>query len=249
MRHATLFTSAFILLFIGGNAVCNAQELAAEAAAVPVSTYKTVGLLLLLIVIAVEAVLVHLSKEKRKSMEEARLISEQYNRYMEEYARLEERLALLQVDNEDRKRQIEAAESRVKELETTLVQFQVGPQTGSMSHQLEALHQSPIVAQFHQLATLGRLPKQEEWMELRKALASFYPEYLPSLMQKASLSRKETGICILVKLRFIPSEMSMLLATSMQNVSTLRSRLYKKLFGKAGKAADFDAAIRSADRF
>lgn len=58
------------------------------------------------------------------------------------------------------------------------------------------------------------------------------------------LNPKEQRVCFLVWAGFTPIEMSVLLSASKQNMSTIRVRLLKKIFGVDGKPEDFDRKIR-----
>ena len=50
-------------------------------------------------------------------------------------------------------------------------------------------------------------------------------------------------VCLLVSLRFTPSEMGILTGVSPQGISNMRSRLMWKLFRAGGGARDFEAKI------
>lgn len=47
-----------------------------------------------------------------------------------------------------------------------------------------------------------------------------------------NLTYRETRVCMLIKLRFIPSEIRVLLNLSSQQATNTRSSINKKLFGK-----------------
>jgi helix-turn-helix protein len=59
------------------------------------------------------------------------------------------------------------------------------------------------------------------------------------------LNEKEVRICMMIYAGFPPKIMGKLLCSSKQNITSLRSRLYLKLFGKEGSSTDFDHKIRS----
>ena len=58
------------------------------------------------------------------------------------------------------------------------------------------------------------------------------------------LNEKEQRVCYLVWMGFTPTEMSILLTTTKQNISTIRSRLLRKLFNVDGKSEDFDKKMK-----
>ena len=58
------------------------------------------------------------------------------------------------------------------------------------------------------------------------------------------LNAKEMHLCMLIKLRFIPSEMAILTNSSPQTVTNMRVRLLEKIFCEKGGARDLDRRIR-----
>ena len=61
----------------------------------------------------------------------------------------------------------------------------------------------------------------------------------------ATLSDEEYKICILIAAGFKPQEMATIMITSKQNISSIRSRLYKKTFKEEkGTSREFDRFIR-----
>lgn len=211
--------------------------------------YKMAALMLLTVVICTECLWLYLRKVRRERKETLRGINSRYNQYLQDYNRLVEKLAFLKMEEKDKQMQIERDRRRIEELKLEIARSQENRKTEIPWQLFEELSHAPVVLQFHKLAAQSRIPKTEEWMELRKELNRYYPDFIPSLLHKATLNYKETGVCILTKLRFIPSEMAVLLSTSIQNISTMRARLNMKLYNKKGKAADFDEAVQQATRF
>lgn len=58
------------------------------------------------------------------------------------------------------------------------------------------------------------------------------------------LSVRDIRICMLIKLRFIPTEIAALIGESPQTITNRRARLLGKVFGEKGGAKDFDARIQ-----
>ncbi len=63
-------------------------------------------------------------------------------------------------------------------------------------------------------------------------------------IRKNKLSDIEILICILIKFKFITSEITCLLDISSQRLTTTRRRLNNKIFGNTGGAKDFDYSIK-----
>ena len=96
------------------------------------------------------------------------------------------------------------------------------------------------VITLHRLASRGRQAPENSRQELYQLVANHDPSLMKTLHQ-SHLNEKER----LIRLRFIPSELSVLLGISPQNVTNMRQRLLQKLFHAQGGAKDFDERIRS----
>ena len=59
------------------------------------------------------------------------------------------------------------------------------------------------------------------------------------------MSELEYQVCLLIKLRITPTEMADVLSRDGSTISTVRSRLYKKVFGSKGGARDWDEFVLS----
>ena len=59
------------------------------------------------------------------------------------------------------------------------------------------------------------------------------------------MSELEYQVCLLVKLRIVPSDIAAVLARDVSTISTVRSRLYKKVFGQKGGAKEWDEFLLS----
>lgn len=103
----------------------------------------------------------------------------------------------------------------------------------------------PEILLLHQKAKQLKPATLEEIQALRKILNKYYPEFLRRLCETTSLNLLETDLCILIKLDYLPTEASVLLSTSKQNITNMRARMYKKITGKSGGATDFDHYIKN----
>lgn len=109
----------------------------------------------------------------------------------------------------------------------------------------DMLLESHIVKRFHHCAARAITVSENDWYDLRAVANHFMPNFIHTLQSfEYHLNLKETEVCILIKLRFIPSELCTLLRMKPNAVSNMRSRLHKKLFHTEGSATEFDDAIR-----
>ena len=81
--------------------------------------------------------------------------------------------------------------------------------------------------------------------EERKMLISLFDSYEETSRLKAVLSESEYELCLLVKLGFAPSQISLLTGRSLQDIAKIRKRMYNRITGKDGSSRDFDRYIKS----
>ena len=91
----------------------------------------------------------------------------------------------------------------------------------------------------------GQMLKQEEWQEVEQQINKVYPGFCRQLHNLHAMSELEYEVCLLIKLRVSPKDMAQVLARDVSTISTVRSRLYKKVFGQKGGARDWDEFILS----
>ena len=91
----------------------------------------------------------------------------------------------------------------------------------------------------------GQRLKDEEWTELVEQVRNVYPGFTSQLRNLYAMSELEYQVCLLIKLRMAPSNIASVLARDVSTISTVRSRLYKKVFGKKGGAKEWDEFILS----
>ena len=83
----------------------------------------------------------------------------------------------------------------------------------------------------------------QEWQELEQRLKSVYPRFSSSLYGLFNLSPAEFQMCMLLKVRTSPAEIAAVLKRDKSTISSMRRRLYKKVFGKDGSGRDWDEFV------
>lgn len=96
-----------------------------------------------------------------------------------------------------------------------------------------------------QKITNGKVLTPQEWKKLEEQLKSVFPDFVRHLSALCQLSVTEWRVCLLIKLRFTPKEIAGTLAKETSTVSSIRSRLYRKVFDKNGSSRDWDNFILS----
>ncbi len=91
----------------------------------------------------------------------------------------------------------------------------------------------------------GRVLSPKEWKELENRAKVAFPDFIRNLARLCRLSVVEWRVCLLVRLRFTPTEIATALAKETSSISSIRSRLFKKIFDRPGSTKDWDNFIHS----
>lgn len=110
--------------------------------------------------------------------------------------------------------------------------------------QQQQLLVADITARLRTLAQRGQPASEADWTALVEAYRHYSPHFLNMLSDVSNLQPRELNVCLLIRLRFQPSEVAVLTAASPQSVTNLRVRLLQKVFHQKGGARDFDEQLR-----
>ena len=88
--------------------------------------------------------------------------------------------------------------------------------------------------------TTGEILKDNDWLTIESQIKKLYPGFCSQLRNLHAMSDLEYQVCLLIKLRIAPSDMAVVLARDASTISTVRSRLFKKVFGRKGGAREWD---------
>jgi hypothetical protein len=91
----------------------------------------------------------------------------------------------------------------------------------------------------------GDILKDDDWHKIESQVRKIYPGFSSQLRNLHAMSELEYQVCLLIKLRVAPSDMAIVLARDASTISTVRSRLYKKVFDRKGGAREWDEFILS----
>ena len=134
-------------------------------------------------------------------------------------------------------------EKEIEELRKSLSIF-VEAETNPEVWNLELIISSAvIVKRMHKLACKAKQPSEVEWDELRQLLHKHLPSFYLLIMDvKYGLSNNEQKAAMLIRLRFIPTELMALLNLSKQRITNIRSNINNKVFHVKG-TKDLDANL------
>ena len=94
------------------------------------------------------------------------------------------------------------------------------------------------------IATGQRL-KDDGWSEIERQIRRICPGFGSQLRGLHAMSELEYQVCLLIKLRISPTDIAAVLSRDASTISTVRSRLFKKVFGRKGGAREWDDFILS----
>ena len=140
-----------------------------------------------------------------------------------------------------RKREVERKLAEIEEehaLRPTLV-------ADAMRQVETEFYQSDYYIDLRRRIEAGGNLSPQEWQELEQRLKSVFPRFSSSLYGLFNLSPAEYQMCLLLKIRTSPAEIAAVLKRDKSTISTMRRRLYKKVFGKEGSGKDWDEFIQS----
>lgn len=106
-------------------------------------------------------------------------------------------------------------------------------------------HQSEFYLSIRKRIAKGERLKPADWDMIETQFKSVYPRFCSSLLSLHNMSATEYQVCLLLKLNASPSEIAGVLCKETSSISSIRSRLYHKVFRKKGSSKDWDEFIHS----
>lgn len=99
----------------------------------------------------------------------------------------------------------------------------------------DALLNAAIVKNMHNLAIQGKTITDAQWEDFEILVASKLGSFYNKInAPQFKLTDNEKKACMLIRLRFIPSELAVFMDLSNQRVTNIRTSINKKLFGEKG---------------
>ena len=195
------------------------------------------GLCVCFVVLMFAGMWIYLYERKQKTSR--MLANRKYTDLMMQYHQATEELQSIRSNKQQFQQQ---EEEEIEKLRQMLDAYQTN--THADQWELEqSLLQHDIVKRMHQHAYKLVVPSDAEWNDLQGVVEKSLPEFYAKLSaNEAQLTDQEWKVCLLVKLNFIPSELTVLLNLSKQRVTNIRTHLNQKLFGESGSRT-FDSNL------
>lgn len=203
------------------------------------------------VLLSVIALLVYRKYWKKKTAE-VHILRDRYYYLQQQGKQTKERIALLEASDTNKEKMLTELRQQVqvyKKNLATLRAYQgrdaevdvIGVKDEFVSLGMD------IIERLHECAknNISFGVEHTVWVELFNYIDGKSSNLLQlTINPEIKLNPKEKRVCFLVWAGFTPIEMSVLLSASKQNMSTIRVRLLKKIFGVDGKPEDFDRKIR-----
>ena len=202
-------------------------------------------IIILLVVFATTIVIVawliyqkRLKKERQKQIE----TNKGYQLLLHELEKSADELLLIKTDSERFQRE---KESEIQKLQTALAMYQDNEQSVEQWSDERAIFACDIAKRLHSLSSHAQKATPNELNCLLVTAQNAFPKFYANITDASKgLSHTEIIISILIRFRFIPSEISLLLGLSSQRITNLKSSVNQKLFGTQG-AKTLDSHLMS----
>lgn len=197
-------------------------------------------------------------KKKRAAGRRIAMMQERYEtektllqREMEEMnALLEERQSLLETKEDLLERreaelniEIGKREQSIAELQERVAGYEREMHIKDIAVLEDEIQKAPLKDDFsYYLKNVMEQPSSKDWDKLIRFAKSSFPK-LYVMLRNYNVNERELRICILTRLMFKPKDIAVLVGCRFPEVSLIRSRLLKKIYGIDGKASDFDKRI------
>ena len=119
---------------------------------------------------------------------------------------------------------------------------QVEAQQKMEQEAVKAFQTSAIYIKFHE--TDDKI-LEEDWSGLISAIDNTYRNFTQRLKDLYPMNEVEIQVCLLLKIDMPFKRIALLVLRSKQAVTSIRKRLYKKVFGREGTPDDWDRFIRN----
>ena len=185
--------------------------------------------LLLACLIAV-FVYIHIRKNKKRALAQINQLHTNYLEAMNEVDRAKADMAAMQADYT---LYINKKESDIAELEQKVAQYQSQIDSLNSSEREEALLSSSPVETFRKYTYPQQpSPHKSDWLQLTRIVRQSLPAFYARVSQEQLLSPLQLRTCLLTRLKFTNSEISILLNITPQQVTNTKTAINEKLFGQ-----------------
>ena len=170
----------------------------------------------------------HMRTEKQKKIR----ANIEYQSLLKEMDKSAEELCLFKADSE---RFMKEKETEIKKLQTALNMYQANTISVEQWDNERVILGCEVVKHLRTLASQGKKATDDEQKSLYVIAQNGFPKFYATIKKDVyGLTELEIQICMLIRFRFIPSEIAVLTDHSSQRITNIKSTINKKIFGKQG---------------
>ena len=178
----------------------------------------------------------HIRIEKQRQIDANR----EYQALLNEMEKSADELRLFKADSN---RFLQEKEKEIQKLQKSLTMYQANTMDVEQWDNERSILGCDIAAHLHTLSAHGETATLDELNSLSLVAEKGFPKFYATITRsKFGLSDLEITICILIRFRFIPSEITVLTGHSSQRITNLKSAINKKVFSTQG-AKTLDAHL------
>ena len=134
----------------------------------------------------------------------------------------------------------------INELEIQKESLQLYTQQAKLREEAtKAIETSDVATLFRKALDENTNPTKEDWEQLDNYINLQFPGFKSVLYNLTKLSNIEYQVCLLLKSKFTPHEIASIINRSRFTMSSIRTRLYYKMFKEKGSTHNFDNFIQS----
>ncbi len=187
------------------------------------------------------------NKQKERLKELERLKNEQYlqsEKYIEEnrrrIAELEEQLQQADLLSKDLQIELEREKDRLASFNEIAILKNL-----ESKRSLNIIRTSPVFRNMIEMAEKNTPQNisDNQWVEFEALINQEYKGFSQRLTELCNLSQTELRVCLLIKSHVEPSLIATIIIRAKNTVTSIRSRLFYKVFGQEGTAKDWDEVI------
>lgn len=201
----------------------------------------TLCLVLVLLLLIVNVIAWRVTMRKKKK----RIMTLQNQMYHDTLDRLHQARHDYETLRCDTNKLAEDKEKEINRLQMLLSTFMENTAAIDDNNIVRDFYTSDYIVSLHNLAARGKSMSPNDVIHLKELVAAEIPSFADMYKAKGELlSPNEDAICLLTRMRFLPTEIAVLLDMTPQRVTNLRASINKKLFNARG-ARTFDKNIMS----
>ena len=175
-------------------------------------------------------------------------LNTKYSLSLSEYQLAKAEMAELKRDVNNKGEEITAKQQQLDELKQQLAQLQDDKKLPSEWDLLTDVMNAPIISALHRKASISMKADGSDFREMMKTVKQYVPDFVAALLKHdPKLDDNSLLFCVLIKFRFLSSELAILFDKSSQSITNKKVRLLKRIFHIDGGAKQFDAKIHQMD--